>query len=506
MAGSGTLNGINDTHGARGGGPHHRRGRLPCAGLAVALAAGTALAQPSMHAPVITLDWPGGTVGTYVEALRNASREAVVNVVLDAEVSSWDVGPMRLTGVTALQALQAGAAAARFEGGGRVAVEDQSTRGGDPGAGFAVLSIVRPGRAERPTDLGVLPLRSLVETLPSEEGSAGATVEAVLSAIEAGLNLADADGRPAQLQFHPASYLLMVQGDGSELEAASRIVSLLGRDAAERRERLRQEEAAVLEKRVRSIAEATSGDAATAVVELSAERRRMALMQEQAQLELAAREAEAAQLKQLHERGMTSDSELRETELALSRARMEAEVVASEIQRVEDRLVLAQSRAGGGSDEALEATAAGLRERIEMARLSEAAARARLEEASARQGVDMSPADLERLRADLLRMENERVELEARLAMVSSRRSQSEVERQRTETQAKAAAEEADAARRAAVESQVRLEVLQKVIEDERRARQQAEDQVQQLVAEVTQLRMRVEILQAELGKRNGNP
>ncbi|MCC6285511.1 MAG: hypothetical protein IT439_09465 [Phycisphaerales bacterium] len=480
-----------------------RAGRV-WGGLALALASGLAFAQGTMHAPVISLDWPGGTVGEYVEALRGASRDAVVNVVLDPGVSAWEVSPLKLTGVTALQALRAGASAAHGQAGARVVVDDQSTREGEAGAGFAVFSAVPAGRNDRPTNLGVLPLRSLVESLPGAGSEAGPTVDAVLSAVEAGLQLADSDGNPAILQFHQASYLLMVQGDGPEIEAASRIVTLLARDAAERRERLRVEGAAALDERVRAIAEATAGDADAAVVELNAERRRLALMHERAELEVAAREADVAQRREMHERGMTSDAELREAELVLNRAQLEAEMVGSEIQRVEDRLVLAQSRAGGGSIESLDAAAAGLRERIDAARNDEAAIRERLSEAAAREGVDVSPAELDRLKSELARAERERADLESRLATISARREQGEQEKQQADDRASAAARDAEMARREAVEARTRFELLQRALEDEREARHEAETQANRLTLELTQVRAQLEMLRAERAKKEG--
>lgn len=212
------------------------------------LAAGTS-GDPdrSESGPLIDLNFNGGTVAAYIEALRKAA--GAVNIVVAPEGEGIDVPAVRLTRVSIEGALKVlddrrghtarGGSGLYQLGTGRIGPDDS---GGTP------IFVVRAESLGRDPIVAPLAQSSAVWAV-SDVLESGVKPEDILTAVETALAMigapaAGADGgkarggpdaaEPAQLRFHAATGLLLGRGTGEHISAINEVVSSARAAASQR--------------------------------------------------------------------------------------------------------------------------------------------------------------------------------------------------------------------------------------------------------------------------------
>lgn len=224
--------------------------------LAIALAAGSLLAlsapapaQPAPfpttrdRIPVISLNFPGGTVEKYIAALRDAAGTQGANIVVSKAALGVELAPIQLTGAQLPAAVQALRAAAGVEAG---SWDIQEVPGTSNGQGVVMTVDFRAPKASRQSRddsdlqrLEIISIKQIVEALPGDPPGANIECrpEVVLSAVEAAVSLGQqkAEGEP-EVKYHPDSGLLIVRAGPTTMRAAIEAVSAIRDDVKRRRE------------------------------------------------------------------------------------------------------------------------------------------------------------------------------------------------------------------------------------------------------------------------------
>ena len=194
---------------------------------------------PAGAGVVVSVEFGGGSIREFVEALKRGSARPI-NVVMPGEASEMTLPAISLKNVPVLSALRS--------------LEFVFTRESGESQLFRVSMIDKPAGAEPVYVLEMLPratifseptvtrsysVRDLLSSGP-EEG-AGMSLEQVVQSIEAALSL-DAEvttGRasrpPAKVVVHRESNLVLVKGYSRQVDVAGEVVEKLGRDVAMRR-------------------------------------------------------------------------------------------------------------------------------------------------------------------------------------------------------------------------------------------------------------------------------
>jgi hypothetical protein len=192
--------------------------------------------QPPAGEPTLSIDFPGGTVGQYVEALRHGSSQPV-NIVLPPRAAKVPMPPVSLKAVTLVDAINAVIAIADIP-----ADEDWGVRplatlsgiisngpSGESVPGYAIMvqqrgTRVMPGGPQFAGGGGaasrteVYAVRDLLDS--------GMKPEAVLTAIDTALRM-DQRTEPPDVKFHEESGLLILRATSDQLEAARQVVTRL---------------------------------------------------------------------------------------------------------------------------------------------------------------------------------------------------------------------------------------------------------------------------------------
>lgn len=184
--------------------------------------------------PVIELTFDGGTVGEYVEALRNAVQGANV-VVTTPEVQELVLPPVQLDSV------DLGAAVHLIEGDYqpnertviRIEVDVIGRWHDDQKPVFKVSGQVRR-RGPAAAESGVWTVADLL--------ASDVPPEAVLTAVETALELFADNRARAEVRFHEETGLLIARGDPLQMEAIDDVVDRL-REGLDRRREVKQQEA-----------------------------------------------------------------------------------------------------------------------------------------------------------------------------------------------------------------------------------------------------------------------
>jgi hypothetical protein len=216
--------------------------------------------------PIVTVDFPGGSVSDYVTALRKAAGTQSANIVLSARAASVDLPPLSLRSVTLITALNAIRFVAPAPPGTTWTVQGighgVQNDGELANAPAFVVSVDAanmspfPGGVMPPTNPG--PDRTLhvfsMRDLTAVPGAAIAP-RTVLTAIDAALQMEDDRGvEHANIQFHEDSGLLLVRGTKAQIQAVQDVVNELAgsvmrqRSDAERAQREQAERQTAVQK------------------------------------------------------------------------------------------------------------------------------------------------------------------------------------------------------------------------------------------------------------------
>lgn len=172
---------------------------------------------PKVERPVVTLEFPGGTMAAFVAAVRDHVPAA--NIVLSDSAARVGVPPIELRQAGLAQALEAACQVvdAPFE------VRVKELRGD----GQWVYAITAPKAAPRPRSEPKQQPHSaqwIVSLLELTSGDGALRIESILSAIELACESAES---PVVLRFHADSGLLIARGTDEQMVAVETVVSVL---------------------------------------------------------------------------------------------------------------------------------------------------------------------------------------------------------------------------------------------------------------------------------------
>lgn len=186
-------------------------------------------------APLLSVEFPGGTVSEYVQLLRSTSKDPV-NVAASEELLSTHIPAISLKSVSLMSALRS--LGTIGDGAGMIDVRDLSLlnktneRVGSPV--YEVLWVPR-----RSNDEASVNTYALFDQLPSlTDEDATRMAETLVSAAQAALTMNGASSN-WELKFHRPSRLLLMKGTRSQTEIVSGVVDRMtsgwARDAAQKR-------------------------------------------------------------------------------------------------------------------------------------------------------------------------------------------------------------------------------------------------------------------------------
>ncbi|HRQ71695.1 MAG TPA: hypothetical protein PLU35_01570 [Phycisphaerales bacterium] len=324
---------------------------------------------------LITLRFPGGSLPEYVQAVKLASQDNPVNVVIRGEAGDVRLPQVFLERVSIRSALELVT--------GNYAIDDLAVRADlsikgalpDPFAGPGepiYLIEVRRDTGRRTTPTGrlmpaetlVVSIRDLITPLPGDPANSAMSRESVLTAVEAALTTAAADSEPT-VRFHEDTGLVILNAPQPALLAAQNAINAISSDLARRRELAKLQS-------TRSMA-----DAAKLEIELADARANVELQSigiERAKQRFTIAEQELNERRKLVEQSAIPPSELRASEERLAEAvsmmraaEVERERAARRMNAMQAMLETAKTAsAGAPTDPAARLTAenAALRERV----------------------------------------------------------------------------------------------------------------------------------------------
>ena len=330
----------------------------------------------SPHAePTISIDFEGGTLQEYIEAIMEAAQPHPLNIIVPKGGGAFPVGPMSLTDVSVASALSviSKSGDAVLEG-RRVKIGSGLER--NPGEGRPVhivqLFDVGPGdeaedrSRQSPRDFIVLQIKELTTALPGDPPESVVPAETVLTAIEAVLEIAGS-ADDTKVKYHAPSGLVMLAGPINSLRAAEQVLSQMSMDTSIRRSRARELQSS----QGLTNPEMLESELADAQADLELAQVRMHVAAER--YELA--EQGLGKTRDLVEGGFVHEGELEERRFKLIESQSEIEECRIEMERQHQRVeqlrrsldrARAISTGGGNADEidAVRAENAMLRDRL----------------------------------------------------------------------------------------------------------------------------------------------
>lgn len=290
--------------------------------------------SPFRAPTTIDIDFRGGSIGDYLEAVKQAAAPMPVNVIISDDVARLKANPVELTGVsveTALYLLMQG----------QVLTPEPLSVGPSAGGGSSAPVYIinarhipesarrRPEPPAPERSVRVYSIRDFVEPEPGVPGSLVIDPETIISSIDAALSLhGESDQR--DVLFHPDAGILIVRAGDRELTVVTSLLQEIQLDMQRRRESARR--------------------AAEEVAELEHEVMRFESQRHlaEAELEIARRRLERVQ--QLQDSGASIESDVDEARLRLLRADAEYQAIIRSHERAREALQDRRSAAPAGDD------------------------------------------------------------------------------------------------------------------------------------------------------------
>lgn len=178
--------------------------------------------------PIVTMSFPGGTLSSFVDALRRA--EPRCNIVVAEDAAGAELPAMELKSAGLDQVLESACAVAGSES--RIGCSE-SRGSGEPV--FAIIARSPKGatvsQGQRSSaETMVLSLNRLTQG-DARFGVPGLRVPTILSAIETGTSF---DDKAPMLRYHEDSGLLFLRGSRRQLALAHEVLQILERDLGDR--------------------------------------------------------------------------------------------------------------------------------------------------------------------------------------------------------------------------------------------------------------------------------
>lgn len=301
--------------------------------LAVALAGVPAVGQtregPAPSAtyisPVVSIEFGGGTVSAYIDALRKAVAPQPVNVILSRDASTAEIAAISLKQValnTALMAIEP--AAGHASGDWKIRRINVERLDEFPANSIAsAFSVDYMPRREMVSPMGPQPMAVEVFSIADlirRQGGAGVPLmkdvpllATVLSAVESAVELqADSEVKP-ELKFHEQSGLLILRGTERDHRAVRQVIERIQMDLD------------------RGAATTASETRTRRAIENNLERAQIELSVQAQELEL--RRDQLAQASKMVEAGVESQGSQRELQLEVNRAEAKVRFLQLEIDK-----------------------------------------------------------------------------------------------------------------------------------------------------------------------------
>ncbi|TVS08702.1 MAG: hypothetical protein EA423_00990 [Phycisphaerales bacterium] len=289
-------------------------------------------AAEAQKAKTADIDFPGGTVEWYIEALRRAFEEPR-NVLMDDETAGTKLGSARMRSMTLEGALSLMRDLGPQRGPtSRLSIQER------PGYLRIHLLPEPPTRQATPSnEVLVLSIRGLIAS-PSDDDSSALRPQDILTAVELVITASNPEADP-EIRFHPETGLLIVSAPTNSLGAASRAIDLMARDARTLREQAEAARLAGPDGRLEAMLRGEGGDPELRLIELRGLLDSAKLKLEQVELRVKEAEAELKKNQTIYEneQGLVYE-EVREAEFKLRHRQLEARMAAAEVERIQ-RLV-----------------------------------------------------------------------------------------------------------------------------------------------------------------------
>lgn len=274
----------------------------------------------------VTLDFPGGSLANYLDAIRRAAGHNPANIMIRGDAADIQIAPVSLRDITIDQATEL-IAGPHSEGPRRYHVET-SRYAAESAAGAAYLVVIHDAgdaAAVRPSRVSILTLRDLICPLPGDPRDSTVPAEVALTAVEAAVAVAAPEGQRSKIQFHAESGLLVLAGPPEAISAAEEVLDRIRSDVRARRERSRE----LL--RDRGLSDPTELE--RRVVDAQANLRAAGIEAEQARAELRVAQARFDEMNTLLAAGSVPPSEARDAELKVANAHAALELKEVEVER-----------------------------------------------------------------------------------------------------------------------------------------------------------------------------
>jgi hypothetical protein len=193
------------------------------------------------QAPVISVDFPGGSLRELIDAMRRIDPR--LNITASSLAQDVKLPEMAIKGAAVINVLTAAAA---------VAPPDYAVMcNASQGPGEPVYMVMVQGRQQQQMGQGMAPaqlrevrvfsLRSLIEAQPADgkDRPIALPVETVLSALESGVRMGARED--AELKYHRDSGLLFVNGQAQQINVVREVLQNLEQDQKEARKLLQNE-------------------------------------------------------------------------------------------------------------------------------------------------------------------------------------------------------------------------------------------------------------------------
>lgn len=188
--------------------------------------------QSATASNLFDLDFPGGTLKEYVEAIRNKNRKA--NIVIMPDAVNIPMPPVQLKSVQLPRAMEILDNLVVGSDHQEVKISLRYVRGNSDMGELSIFTINASRRS--------LPVRTMVFSV-SDILQGEVSDRDLLTTIESSLELVS-EGQPeAKVQFHPETGILIVRGYEAQVELVSNLLEELNRAAARKQQLMARNEA-----------------------------------------------------------------------------------------------------------------------------------------------------------------------------------------------------------------------------------------------------------------------
>lgn len=198
--------------------------------------------DPFQPPPLIDVDFPGGSVSKYCDAVRAKASPNVVNVILTEGAGDISLPPISLKQVTVEVAMKALISIGQLGKSPTLVMDRLADRFG------ASAFVLRAPESERsggatPRWTTAHSLRSIAEPPPGmpNKGDVAIPVDTVMAALTAAVRADDQGPDPLpELMLHRESLMLVSRGTSAQQKLIDKVLDELGDDMANRRSQLAQ--------------------------------------------------------------------------------------------------------------------------------------------------------------------------------------------------------------------------------------------------------------------------